>query len=218
MKRYFIVGTDTNCGKTYVTCQLLDALKDKKVMAIKPVATGCYQEKGQLVGEDEVLLKNHSGDQKRDIGLMRYQMPVSPHIAAKAEGESISLQTIADFCNQESFKQLDYLLIEGAGGLMAPLNEAETWLHFLRFSKIPVILVVGLRLGCLNHALLTAEVLKTHDIPCVGWVANCIDKEMLALSENIETLKKMLWFPCLATIPFGGSADIYTGDNFRDVA
>ena len=88
---------------------------------------------------------------------------------------------------------------------MVPLNATETWLDFLVEMRTPVILVVGMTLGCINHALLTSLALKSHDISCVGWIANCLDKDMLALSGNINTLKDKMGFPWLATIPYGGS-------------
>ena len=205
MKRFFILGTDTDCGKTYVTCQLLDYFKNlnKKISAIKPVASGCIEQDGQLVSEDVVHLAQHNGVALDDISFKRFQPPISPHLAAEAAKDVLLVETINDFCNSVS-ADLDYLLIEGAGGLMVPLNRHETWVDFLALSQIPVILVVGMRLGCLNHALLTAFALKAHRIPCVGWVANCIDKDMLALSQNIATLNDKMDFPLLVTLDFDG--------------
>ncbi len=205
MKRFFILGTDTDCGKTYVTCQLLDYFKkqNKKISAIKPVASGCEEQNGQLVSEDATQLAKHNGVMLDDICLKRFNPPISPHLAAEAAKDVLSVKTINDFCDNVS-TDLDYLLIEGAGGLMVPLNRHDTWVDFLALSQIPVILVVGMRLGCLNHALLTGFALKAHHIQCVGWVANCIDKEMLALSQNIDTLNDKMDFPLLGTLGFGG--------------
>ncbi len=206
MKRYFITGTDTDCGKTYVTCQLLDDLKDnnQRAMAIKPVASGCIEQDGQLVSEDALHLQRHNGNLSQQICAWRFKLPISPHLAAREAGETVSARVVADFCNDKSFADSDYLLVEGAGGLMAPLNDDETWLDFLSYSQMPVILVVGMRLGCLNHALLTEVALKSHQIAFVGWIANCLDQEMQALSENIATLSQKLSGPLLATIPYGG--------------
>ena len=119
-------------------------------------------------------------------------------------GKRLSTQAITSFCFDDAFAGLDYLLIEGAGGLMVPLNDSETWLDFLLSSRIPVILVIGMRLGCLNHALLTELALNAHRIGCVGWIANCVDENMLALSGNIKTLSEKMRLPLLATIPYGG--------------
>ncbi len=206
MKRYFIAGTDTDCGKTYVTCQLLDYLQARcqQAIAIKPVASGCIEQDGQLVSEDVCHLQRHNGYVQQPICCWRFKPPISPHLAAEKVGQVISAQAVADFCDDSAFSDGDYLLIEGAGGLMTPLNHQETWLDFLIAGQIPVILVVGMRLGCLNHALLTELALNTHQITCVGWIANCLDKEdMLELSANIESLSLKMRSPLLAIIPFG---------------
>ena len=205
MKRYFIIGTDTNCGKTYVTCQLVDYFKgrNKRVMAVKPVASGCVVMNGELISEDVSALQCHNGETGHNICPWRFERPISPHLAAGEIGEVLSAKAIVDFCQGQAFGDLDYLLIEGAGGLMVPLNNNETWVDVLIESQIPVILVVGMRLGCINHALLTELALKTHQINGVGWIANCIDKTMLALSENIDYLMEKMSLPLLATIPHG---------------
>jgi len=206
MKSYFIVGTDTDCGKTYVTCELVRYLQKKaqNVLAIKPIASGCILEGGQLVCDDIVRLDACNGVGMPVIDSWRLTAPISPHLAAIADSVRISVQDVVDFCRDERFLEFDRLLIEGAGGLMVPLNEQETWVDFLIESQIPVILVVGLRLGCINHALLTAFALKQHAITCVGWIANGIDKDMLSQSDVIETLVIKLDWPLLATIPYKG--------------
>lgn len=204
MKSYFILGTDTNCGKTYVTCQLLRALQaeNQNAVALKPVTSGCIEQNGVLISDDAACLAKYMDRTQDEICPWRLRLPISPHLAAQADGQSISAQMIVDFCTDQSFETLDYLLIEGAGGLMVPLNEQETWVDVLIQSKIQVILVVGMRLGCINHALLTALALKSHNIACAGWIANCIDNDMLALSENITTLSNKLDSPLLAVVPF----------------
>ena len=206
MKPYFILGTDTDCGKTYVTCQLVKHLKKQQqtVLAIKPVASGLIHQNGQMINEDVHRLTQSNGVFFRDICPWRLTLPISPHLAARAEGISISARAVADFCCDEAFNAFDYLLIEGAGGLIVPINEQETWIDVLSMTNIPVILVVGMRLGCINHALLTELALKAHNIRCCGWVANCIDPDMKALSENINTLSNKLECPLLLSIPFEG--------------
>jgi dethiobiotin synthetase len=204
MKRYFIIGTDTDCGKTYVTCQLLDYFKHhhKRALAIKPVASGCLMQDGQLVSDDVRHLQRHNPVPHQQICQWLFKPPISPHLAAEQAGHYISAQDIVNYCNNPAFVNTDYLLIETAGGLMSPINNHETWLDVLVLSKIPVIFVVGMRLGCLNHALLTASALKTKNINCVGWIANCIDKDMLALPENIKTLTEKIKAPLLTTIAY----------------
>ncbi|WP_065232879.1 dethiobiotin synthase, partial [Legionella shakespearei] len=202
MKRFFITGTDTDCGKTYVTRKLLQHFS--RAAAIKPVASGCSVVNGELINSDAQHLIQYSAMSMGQINPWRFSMPVSPHIAAFHENKRLSANEIADYCLNVQVDNADTLFIEGAGGLCVPLNEEETWMDFLKYSDIPVILVVGMKLGCLNHALLTESALAAHNIPCVGWIANCIDPDMLALAENLETLKNKLKIPLLATIPFAG--------------
>ena len=205
MKRFFIIGTDTDCGKTYVTQQLVYYFKSKKqqVMAIKPVATGCWEEQGHLINEDIVALEQANGFSHPLICPWRFKPAISPHIAAAEVGSHLMTQAIAKHCLADDFSHLDYLLIEGAGGLMVPLNEQETWIEVLALTQIPVILVVGMRLGCLNHALLTASVLANHQLICAGWIANCLTHQQ-ALNENMHTLVDKLKFPLLGVVPENG--------------
>lgn len=202
MKRFFITGTDTNCGKTYVTCLLIKQLhvEGYRSIGLKPVATGCYLSHGDLLNEDVTLIKEQNQTKGECINPWRYQLPVSPHLAAKIDNETISIDEINAFCLEKNWPNQDCLLIEGAGGLMVPLNAEQTWVDFLKVSRIPVIVVVGMKLGCLNHALMTASILKSHNIPCQGWIANQIDSEMLLPEENIQTLSKLMPFPFIGQV------------------
>lgn len=202
MKRYFITGTDTDCGKTYVTRQLVHFFSNSA--AIKPVASGCTLIEGQLVNSDAQQLQQNSLLSLDVINPWRFKSPVSPHIAAKEHGFELSISELADYCLSLQIPGIETLLIEGAGGLMVPLNDKETWLDFLTITQIPVILVVGMKLGCINHALLTATALKANRIECIGWIANCIHSEMLSLTENIYTLQRMMDMPLLAVTPYSG--------------
>jgi dethiobiotin synthetase len=208
MKTYFVTGTDTDCGKTHVTGQFVRYLRRQghQALGIKPVASGCDMHEGVLLSGDALHLQDANGTDDIEICRWRFAEPISPHLASMLSGVRLSVKEIADFCQSPSFLS-DYLLVEGAGGLMVPLNHTETWLDFLLYTKMPVILVVGMRLGCINHALLTMSVLTTHNIPCVGWVANCLDPEMQALSDNIDTLSKNIPCPLLVTIPYGKNLD-----------
>jgi dethiobiotin synthetase len=208
MNRYFMVGTDTDCGKTYVTAQWVRYLQHqgRRALAIKPVASGCLmRHDGTLLSDDAQQLERANGSTDHIICPWRFLLPMSPHLAAKEAGVTLSLKAIADFCLSDAFADVDDLLIEGAGGLMVPLNAEHTWLDFLMHTRIPVVLVVGMRLGCINHALLTAMALKTHGITCIGWVANALDDTLLGLSDNIATLSEKIEWPLLAVIPFGGT-------------
>ncbi len=206
MKSYFITGTDTDCGKTYVTCALIRHLQShqKSVMALKPVASGCEQIDQKLISGDVSRLKASQGDDSTEICPWMFPLSVSPHLAAKASGTTLDVQEIVTFCQDTAWQTYDYLLIEGAGGLMVPLNDQQTWIDVLRELNIPVVLVVGMTLGCINHALLTITALKHYRIPCAGWIANCLDPEMLCLNENIETLQKLIPFPLMARLERNG--------------
>jgi dethiobiotin synthetase len=203
MKRYFITGTDTDCGKTYVTTQLLDYFSHSA--AIKPVASGGSLVGEQLVNGDALQLQQKTNLSLDLINPWTFKRPLSPHLAAKKEGVQLSIQEIASYCTEVQLNNIDRLFIEGAGGLMVPLNDNETWVDFLQYTQIPVILVVGMTLGCLNHALLTQTAFNAYNIPCVGWIANCLDSQMQALDENIDTLDRLLHVPRLATVPYASA-------------
>ncbi|STX28925.1 dethiobiotin synthetase [Legionella beliardensis] len=201
MKQFFITGTDTDCGKTYVLGSLLNYLNQTyKAQALKPLASGCDEINGQLISQDVIRLQRYNADPNLTINRWQYLPPISPHLAAQFAGEVITVDEIAQFCQQDVFTRFDYLLIEGAGGLLVPLNSQETWLDFLKLTRIPVILVVGMRLGCINHALLTDAVLKANQITCFGWVANYLDNNMLVVEENIATLEARMHMPLIGRV------------------
>lgn len=204
MKSIVMIGTDTDCGKTYATCQLLQFLNQQNlvVQGFKPLASGCEHQQGLLYSLDEEALR--ASGPYPDISGWRFAPPISPHIAAQAEGIHISMDALLQKIIDAENPSVDYQLVEGAGGLMAPINQAETWLDFLVMTQLPVILVVGMKLGCLNHALLTDSALKTNNIPVLGWIANRIDPMMLAFTENLATLQGKLQSPMLGVIPYQG--------------
>lgn len=208
MYKYFIVGTDTDCGKTYVTGQLMHNLQTQgyTVRALKPIASGCRVVADKLVNDDvqNILNNDKSGATSSDVCNWLFNEPIAPHIAAFKENVDLDAVEIAKFCQRPELNNFDYVLIEGAGGLMVPLNYKQTWLDFLDIIKVPVIVVVGMRLGCINHALLTIDVLKNRNIKIAGWVANCIDPNMLCLDENIETIKTMVSERLLGVISYNG--------------
>ena len=196
MQYIFITGTDTDCGKTYITRQLVSFLRKKghNVLGLKPVASGVPYNGAS----DISALEAANSPDLRSINYFAWPEPIAPHIAAKKHGIKLSAKEIASFCQSDVFKDTEYLLIEGAGGLMMPLNYQETWLDVIRYLEAEVIFVVGMKLGCLNHTLLSFECLRHYNINCRGWIANCLDPDMLELEENILTLRQMLPAPCLA--------------------
>lgn len=202
MKRYFITGTDTDCGKTYITAQLIQFFK--RSAAIKPVASGCQKTGQQLISADAQELARFCTLSLEEINPWRFALPVSPHIAADKEQRILNLDDLVTYCLDLQLPDIDTLFIEGAGGLIVPLNERETWVDFLKQTNIPVILVVGMKLGCINHALLTITALRAHHIKCAGWIANCLDPDMLALDENIATIEQHVSAPLLSVVPYKG--------------
>jgi dethiobiotin synthetase len=194
MRRIFITGTDTNIGKTFVSIKLLEKFNQQgfKTIGIKPVATGSIAGYNQ----DALLLQQYSSI-KLDYNLINpfvFTPAVSPNIA--------SLDLTVDkiyFALQETLTiPADVYLVEGIGGWFTPLNLKETMADLVKkIEGLEIILVVGIRLGCLNHALLTYNAIKNAKLSIVGWIANIIDPEMEAWNENIVTLKKYITEPCL---------------------
>jgi len=207
-KALFVTGTDTNVGKTYISTLLLKALNKKglQTFAIKPIASGCYPDRlGNLRNEDAILLRKHASLKQpyKVVNPIRFQKPIAPHIAAIEEGVLLSSKILVDTITNSMNLQADVNIIEGAGGWFLPLNDDDLLSDVIKQLKISVVLVVGVRLGCLNHALLTYRAIEAQKIPCIGWVANCIDDNMLNIEDNIATLKAMLPVPCLGTVAYG---------------
>ena len=201
MSIFFITGTDTDCGKTYTTGQLITLIRthNKTGIALKPVASGCNIENNQLINSDIVALEAANKSAIK-INNWLFEPPVSPHLASS----QLTAQSIAAFCQKSMYQQFDHILVEGAGGILVPLNKDETWVDVINMiPSIQVILVVGMKLGCLNHALLSEALMLEKGVQCAGWIANCIDPDMLMLEENIDTLKHKMSVPHLGTIGFG---------------
>ena len=203
-KAFFITGTDTNVGKTLIAAGLLVAAKNNGLTtaALKPLAAGCEQTPEGLRNSDALLLQSVITQQLyyEQINPLALQAAIAPHIAAQQEKRSISSERLAGFC-RGVLGSADFTLVEGAGGWRVPINPQETLADLAKSLRLPVILVVGMRLGCLNHALLTFEAIVRDGLPVAGWVANCIDADMPALAENIESLRLRLPVPCLGVVP-----------------
>jgi dethiobiotin synthetase len=202
---YFITGTDTGVGKTLVTAALLHLAGQQGLRAfgLKPIAAGCDVTPDGLRNEDALLLQAHSSVQLpyEQINPIALSAAKAPHIAAAEEGRRVNLDRLVGLCRGTLMQPADLRLIEGAGGWRVPLNEFENLSGLPANLKIPVILVVGLRLGCLNHALLTAEAIRHDGLQLAGWVASGIDPLMDSVEENITALKARLSAPCLGVIP-----------------
>jgi dethiobiotin synthetase len=213
-KRYFITGTDTDVGKTFVTVLLLRALKQKglKTLALKPVAAGCQFDEGEWRNDDALQLQQAMTQtlSYQQVNPIALQSAIAPHLAAQQEGRRLSVDRISGLIRGALMTPSDIVLVEGAGGWLVPLNERETLAQVVQNLALPVILVVGVRLGCLNHALLSAKAIQDAGLPLAGWVANCVDPNALMADENIETLKAMIRAPCLGVIPYcsGSTSDL----------
>jgi len=201
---FFITGTDTAVGKTLVANALIKLANDRglSTRGLKPVAAGCYLRDGLQVNEDAWDLM-HIASVKSDyktVNPAALREPMAPHIAAEREGVRLDANALVEHC-AALLPTADFTVIEGAGGWLVPLNEAETMADIAIKLNTPVILVVGLRLGCINHALLTAAAVRSAGLKMAGWVANCIDPEMAVPKENIAALKERLGPPLLGVIP-----------------
>lgn len=204
---YFITGTDTNVGKTLISCALLHgfAAQGKRVVGMKPVAAGCNDD-GQ---NDDVLrlraASNVSASNKQ-INPYCFAPAVAPHLAAQLAGISINFARISEAFS-ELVAQTDVVIVEGVGGLLVPLGAGQDSSDLMRELGLPVILVVGMRLGCLNHALLTAEAITARGLVLAGWVANVLDADMAMLDENIAALRERIDAPLLGVVPFQPQPD-----------
>ncbi len=203
---YFITGTDTDVGKTYIASTLVKHFCQQGLQAVgmKPVAAGAELVNGRLLNSDVIeLIKASNVD--ADLALINpyvFAPAIAPHIAAEQAAIKVSLDNI-----QQSFDALqakaDVVVVEGAGGFRVPINRQETMADLAVKLNLPVILVVGVRLGCINHALMTAGSIRATGLNLVGWVANRIDQNMPAIEENIATLKAMIKAPCIADVAWG---------------
>ena len=207
---YFITGTDTGVGKTLVACALLHAFRaaGRRVAGMKPVAAGADLAAEGLLNADVQLLRAASSIDA-PLALVNpycFAPPIAPHIAAEEAGVTIDVARI-----REAFLQLaaaaDTVIVEGVGGFCVPLNRNEDTAGLAQRLALPVILVVGMRLGCLNHALLTAGAIHGRGLRLGGWIANRIDPAMASAGENIRALTERLAAPLIADIGFAAAPD-----------
>lgn len=208
MNSIFITGTDTGIGKTTVSILLLEKLNQLgyKTVALKPIASGCSQDKnGHWINDDAIALQA-AASLWMPYGIVNpiaLKEPVAPHLAAKLMGKDLSAIDVSNIINASIQSEADINLIEGVGGWSVPLNNTELFSEVIAGLRIPVILVVGIKLGCLNHAILTYHNIVRMKVPLVGWIANCVESNVLMCEENIQTLKHWIAAPCLGVVPFG---------------
>lgn len=204
---YFVTGTDTGVGKTLVCCALLHAFnaQGKRAAGFKPVAAGCDDDEHN---SDAKALRAVSSMQLTygQVNPYCFYPAIAPHIAAQRSGVRIDFSRIL-----ESYKELagqaDVVIVEGAGGFLVPLNEKQTSADLAQELGLPVILVVGMRLGCLNHALLSASAIAASGLKLAGWMANTLNEHMPVLQENIAALRERLAAPLLGVIEYQAQPD-----------
>lgn len=210
---FFVTGTDTGVGKTLVSAALLRAAANAglRTLGMKPIASGCEETEQGLRNEDALLLldamtEKLSYEQVNPIAL---KPAIAPHVAAAQAQRTITAQRLVGFCRGMQMQSADLLLIEGAGGWRVPLNDRETYAEVPRALDVPVILVVPLQLGCINHALLSAEAIRADGLRLAGWVANRPHPEPMSCeSDTLDYLKGHLTAPCLGVLPWSAAADV----------
>jgi dethiobiotin synthetase len=202
----FITGTDTGVGKTLIACALVRALRAEgaRVAVMKPVASGAFRTPEGLRNADALALMEAAGLHGTEgygaVNPYCFEPAVSPHIAAEEAGITVDTSMI-----KQQFDKLavdaDWVVVEGAGGWFAPINAHQTMADLAWALSVPALLVVGLKLGCLNHAQLTRLAVESHGVVLAGWVCNAIDPQMSRSEENLEALERLLGEPPLAVVP-----------------
>lgn len=202
---YFITGTDTDVGKTTIAAGLLYAAREAGLSTVagKPVASGCESTAQGLRNADALALMAESSIELTyaEVNPLAFAPAIAPHLAAREAGVVLSVQSLLPPMRHVLSAGADFTVIEGAGGWRVPLAGQETLSDLAQALGLPVILVVGVRLGCISHALLTAEAIRQDGLQLAGWVANIIDPHTSRLEENLATLAERLPAPCLGRVP-----------------
>ena len=210
---WFITGTDTGVGKTRIAAALCRALAARRisVAGMKPVASGCSVTPEGLRNDDALALLSAMNVRARysDVNPYAFAPAIAPHIAAQEAGVAIDFDVL-DRAFERLRMQSQVLIVEGAGGWLAPLDATRGFADLAAHWQMDVVLVVGMRLGCLNHALLTAESIERRGLHLRGWVANTIDPQVERLKENISSLQSRLAAPCLGIFSFDPQAPLET--------
>ncbi|UDL06573.1 dethiobiotin synthase [Marinobacter sp. CA1] len=209
---FFVTGTDTGVGKTLVSAAILHAARNLglRTLAMKPIASGCEQTPDGLRNEDALMLMDAmtetlSYDQVNPLAM---EPAIAPHVAAAMAQRRLSAERLVGFCRGLQMQPADLMLIEGAGGWRVPLNERETYARVPQLLELPVILVVPLQLGCINHALLSAEAIRADGLPLAGWVANRPQETPMSCEQDtLEYLQAQLPAPCLGVLPWQPQPD-----------
>ncbi len=205
MKRWFITGTDTETGKTVASSALLQAASAAglRTAGYKPVASGCEMTPEGVRNSDALALQRYSSValSYEQVNPLAFMEPTSPHIVSAEEGRPISFRQLSAGLRALE-EQAEWILTEGAGGWFTPLSETQTYADWVTEEQLPVILVVGVKLGCINHAMLTAAAVKAAGLPLAGWIANDIQAPGKRHQEYITSLQQRIDAPFLGEIPW----------------
>ena len=214
---FFLTGTDTEIGKTFITCALLHRARQLGLRAagIKPVAAGT-DAAGRNEDVENIRAASNVDLPREVINPCCLSPAIAPHLAAAEEGVTIDFAPILAAC-ASAIQKADLLIVEGVGGFRVPLGVDRDSADLAVALALPVILVVGLRLGCLNHALLTAEAIAARGLTLAGWVANRIDPDMLRAEDNIAALRERLGAPMLGSVPSIAGSDPAAAASFLDL-
>ncbi len=207
-KGYFITGTDTNVGKTWATVALMHKFRQlgDTVVGMKPVASGCTLQAGQWVNDDALMLQANAsvGVAYSLINPYAYEEAVSPHLAGRDDPLKMD-QVQAGYAQLQA--KAEWVLVEGAGGWLSPVNADADNSDLAKALGLPVILVVGIRLGCINHAKLTAQAISAKGLHCAGWLASCLERDMPYQRENIAAIQAAVAAPLLGVLPYQETPD-----------
>lgn len=206
----YVTGTDTGIGKTVSSCALLHALRARggRAVGMKPVASGCTLTAQGWHNEDALALQaaSHPVPAYADLNPYALPLPLAPELAAADAGVTLALAPIeAAFARLRT--QASTVVVEGVGGWLAPLSATLDQADLVRVLQLPVVMVVGLRLGCLNHARLTAAAIAASGAVCIGWIGNAVDPQMARSDDNMALLRTRLPMPCLGRLPYAPGAD-----------
>jgi dethiobiotin synthetase len=214
----FVTGTDTGVGKTLAACALVHALRaaGRRPVPMKPIAAGAEASHN----DDTLALIKAAGldaSWASTVTPVLLREPMAPHIAAAREGRTLSLDFLEPALSRLGTAG-DFLVVEGVGGFKVPLADGLDTVHLARAVGLPAVLVVGMRLGCLNHALLTADAVRAAGLPLAGWIANAIDPDMPVRDENIAALEGRLGAPLIGSLPYSREPDAKALSARLDVA
>lgn len=200
----FVTGTDTEVGKTRIACAVLALARDRGLtcLGLKPVAAGCFNDHGRLRNEDALALMAAAQSEApyETVNPVALEPPIAPHIALQLAERRVSTDELASHCRAAA-AGTEFVIVEGAGGWLVPIGESATLADVCIGIGADVVLVVGMKLGCLNHALLTAQAVRAGGLKLAGWVGNCAGGTMPHLDANVATLKQRLDAPCLGVVP-----------------